>query len=102
MSDKQKIEQLEVENWSLRGDLAEYEISLRKAHEVIHRMQHILECHKDEVTWGALDPDGTLKDRRMDALTKLRRETLEEAIASAKDFCRTAPKPDEWPDVING
>lgn len=96
------IEQLEVENWNLRGDLAQYEIALNKAHELIHRMQHILECHRDEVTWGCLDPDGTLKDRRLDALTRLRKETLNEVIDAALDFCRTMPKPEDWPDMIDG
>jgi hypothetical protein len=95
-----RLEQLEVENWSLRGDLAQYEAALNRAHELIHRMQHILECHKDEVTWGALDSDGTLKDRRLDILTRARKETLEEVITEAKEFYRTAPKPEEWPDLI--
>lgn len=93
MSDKER--ELETENWRLRGELADYESAVRKAHEVIHEMQHILERHKDEVTWGTLDTDGTLKDRKIDALTKTRKETLEQAIEKAKDFCRTAPKPDE-------
>jgi hypothetical protein len=96
----ERLRELETQNWVLRGDLAAYEIALRKMHDVMHRAQHILECHKDEVTWGALDADGTLKDRKLDALTRQRRETLEEVIKQCRDLCRTMPKPDEWPEVI--
>lgn len=90
---------LEIENWALRGDLHDYEIALRKAHEIIAEARHILTCHAEEIAHGNVSDFGEAQPV-FHPLTQARLDTVKRLSDKCEEFEKLAPKPTDFPDVI--
>lgn len=94
-------ENLTIENLVLKGDLHDYEIALRRAHEIIAEAKHILSVHAEEIACGTVSKPSDYSKQSIDhPLTQARLEQVKELVEMCEEFERIAPKPSEWAEVI--